>query len=35
VAVFVIFYRSILLETFDPVFHRATGGRGGLVHMAS
>jgi len=32
-AVFVIFYRSILLETFDPVFHRATGGRGGLVHM--
>jgi len=33
VAAFVIFYRSILLETFDPVFHRATGGRGGLVHM--
>jgi zinc/manganese transport system permease protein len=32
-AVFVIFHRSILLETFDPVFHRATGGRGGLVHM--
>jgi zinc/manganese transport system permease protein len=32
-AVFVLFYRSILLETFDPVFHRATGGRGGLVHM--
>jgi zinc/manganese transport system permease protein len=32
-AVFIIFYRSILLETFDPVFHRATGGRGGLVHM--
>jgi zinc/manganese transport system permease protein len=30
---FVLFYRSILLETFDPVFHRATGGRGGLVHM--
>ena len=32
-AVFIVFYRSILLETFDPVFHRATGGRGGLVHM--
>jgi zinc/manganese transport system permease protein len=30
---FVLFYRSILLETFDPVFHRATGGRGGWVHM--
>jgi zinc/manganese transport system permease protein len=30
---FILFYRSILLETFDPVFHRATGGRGGLVHM--
>jgi hypothetical protein len=28
-----VFYRSILLETFDPVFHRATGGRGGLVHL--
>jgi len=33
VSVFVIFYRSVLLETFDPVFHRASGGRGGLVHM--
>jgi zinc/manganese transport system permease protein len=33
VLVFVLFYRSVLLETFDPVFHRATGGRGGLVHM--
>jgi zinc/manganese transport system permease protein len=32
-AVFLLFYRSILLETFDPVFHRATGGRGGLVHL--
>jgi len=31
--VFVGFYRSILLETFDPVFHRAIGGRGGLVHF--
>jgi zinc/manganese transport system permease protein len=33
VALFVVFYRSVLLETFDPVFHRASGGRGGLVHM--
>ncbi len=31
--VFVVFYRPILLETFDPVFLRATGGRGGLVHV--
>jgi zinc/manganese transport system permease protein len=30
--VFVAGYRSILLESFDPVFHRASGGRGGLVH---
>lgn len=30
---FGIFHRSILLETFDPVFHRATGGRGGLTHV--
>ena len=26
-------YRSILLETFDPVFYRASGGRGSLVHV--
>jgi zinc/manganese transport system permease protein len=32
-AVFVVFYRPILLETFDPIFLRATGGRGGLVHV--
>lgn len=32
-AVFVVFYRSILLQTFDPTFHRATGGRSGLVHI--
>jgi zinc/manganese transport system permease protein len=32
-ALFAVFHRSILLETFDPVFFRATGGRGGLVHM--
>jgi zinc/manganese transport system permease protein len=31
-ALFGIFYRSILLETFDPIFFRATGGRGGLVY---
>ena len=29
-----VFRRSVLLETFDPVFHRATGGYGGLVHAA-
>lgn len=29
---FVVGYRAILLETFDPIFHRATGGRGLLVH---
>ncbi len=28
-----IFRRSILLETFDPVFHRATGGRGSVAHV--
>ena len=33
VAMFVVFYRNILLETFDPLFHRATGGHGGLVHF--
>ena len=31
--VFVVFYRSIVLETFDPVFHRATGGHGWLTHL--
>jgi zinc/manganese transport system permease protein len=31
--VFVIFHRCIVLETFDPVFHRATGGRGGITHL--
>ena len=25
--------RPILLETFDPVFYRATGGRGSVVHL--
>lgn len=33
VLAFALFYRPILLETFDPVFHRATGGRGGLAHL--
>ncbi len=33
VLIFLVFYRAILLETFDPVFHRATGGHGGLVHF--
>jgi zinc/manganese transport system permease protein len=32
-AVFVIFYRGILLETFDPVFYRATGGHGRWAHI--
>ena len=32
-AAFAVFFRSILLETFDPVFHRANGGRGGMVHL--
>ncbi|MFA5264984.1 MAG: metal ABC transporter permease [Opitutaceae bacterium] len=30
--VFILAYRHIVLETFDPIFYRATGGRGGLVH---
>lgn len=33
VVLFVIFHRAIVLETFDPVFHRASGGRGGAVHF--
>ena len=32
VAVFIIARRGILLETFDPLFHRATGGKGGFIH---
>lgn len=32
-ASFGIFHRTILLETFDPLFHRATGGHGGLTHV--
>jgi zinc/manganese transport system permease protein len=30
---FAVFHRSILLETFDPIFHRATGGKGGVTHV--
>jgi zinc/manganese transport system permease protein len=30
--VFVVGYRTILLESFDPIFHRASGGHGGLAH---
>jgi zinc/manganese transport system permease protein len=33
VAVFAIFYRSILLECFDPSYHRACGGRSTLTHL--
>jgi len=32
VAVFIVARRGILLETFDPLFHRATGGKGGFIH---
>jgi len=34
VALVVLFQRSILLESFDPIFYRATGGRGGLIHIS-
>ncbi len=30
---FAIWYRAILLECFDPVFHRASGGYGHLIHL--
>jgi len=33
VAVFLLFYRGLVLESFDPVFYRATGGRGTLLHF--
>ena len=32
-AVVILFYRHLLLETFDPAFYRATGGTGGVIHM--
>lgn len=34
VAVVVLFQRSLILETFDPVFFRATGGHGGVIHLS-
>lgn len=33
VLAFALFYRGILLECFDPAFHRASGGHGTLVHL--
>lgn len=33
VTVFLVLYRSLLLESFDPIFYRATGGRGSLLHL--
>ncbi|MBA3686435.1 MAG: metal ABC transporter permease [Planctomycetes bacterium] len=33
VATFALFYRNILLECFDPQFHRAGGGWGMAVHF--
>jgi len=32
-SVFALFYRNIVIETFDPVFHRAAGGWGGATHI--
>ncbi|MDX2187888.1 MAG: metal ABC transporter permease [Opitutaceae bacterium] len=34
VGAFALFRRSIQLESFDPVFHRASGGAGGLTHLS-
>lgn len=34
VAVVVLFHRSLLLETFDPIFFRAIGGHGSLIHIS-
>ena len=31
--VFLFGFRGILLQTFDPLFYRACGGRGGWVHI--
>lgn len=31
-ACFAVFYRDILIETFDSAFYRASGHRGGFVH---
>lgn len=32
-AVFSIFYRSIFIETFDPIFHQTVTGREGWMHL--
>lgn len=33
VATFLLFYRCLLLESFDPTFYRAIGGRGAILHF--
>ena len=33
ITVFAVFYRSILLECFDPAYHRASGGRSAATHL--
>jgi len=33
VTTFLLFYRALTIESFDPVFYRATGGRGMLLHL--
>ena len=34
VAVLLVFYRPLVLESFDPTFFRALGGRGPVLHFA-
>lgn len=34
VAFFAVFYRGILLECFDPLWHRAVGGHSVAIHLA-
>lgn len=33
VSTFLLFYRCLILESFDPVFYRAIGGRGTVLHL--
>lgn len=33
VTTFLLFYRALTIESFDPVFYRATGGRAMLLHL--
>ncbi len=33
-SIILLFYRNILLETFDPIFYRATGGKGSIIHFS-